>query len=161
MVTRREMAWALTASALAGSRAPVARDAGENYPPVIDPQVALARRCLQCTSEIERLWEAHDREFERLTLLLGEERVRAEWDRSSPSTWLLSEIPARVDELDREQARIASILSRQPALSLEGAAGKVLIARELIDPRDDPYETRRLLARAAADFTAFGITVRD
>jgi hypothetical protein len=128
-------------------------------PGVTDPHVALARRCLDCATEIERLWEAHEQEYDRLTALLGEEGVRAEWDAPTPRTRLLSQILDRIDDLDREQERIAKLLSQRPARSLEGVAGKVMIARQLIDPRDDPYKTRNLLARAAADFKAFGISI--
>ncbi len=128
-------------------------------PAAADPHVALARRCLDCAAEIERLWEAHEQEYDRLTALLGEEGVRAEWDQPQPRTRLLSQFLDRIDDLDREQERIAKLLSQKPARSLECVAGKILIARQLIDPRDDPYKTRRLLARAAADFTAFGIGI--
>lgn len=124
-----------------------------------DPHVTLARRCLDCASEMEQLWEVHGQERERLTVLLGEEGVRAEWEKPQPRTRLLSQILDRIDDLDREQERIAKLLSQKPARSLEGVAGKIMIARQLIDPRDDPYKTRRLLARAAADFKAFGISI--
>jgi hypothetical protein len=154
MVTRREMVLTSVASAVAGGQR---GDASA----LLDPQVALARYCLECTSEIETLWEAHEREFARLTALLGKERVHEEWNRSTPRTRRLSEIPARIDELDRKRQQITEHLAHEPALSLEGVAGKISIAHELIDPRDDPYETRALLARAAADLAAFGIAVRS
>jgi len=154
MVTRREMVLTSMASAVVGGQS------GDTST-LLDPQAALAQRCLACTSEIETLWDAHEQEFERLTALLGKERVHEEWNRSTPRTRRLSEIPARIDELDRQRRQITTILAREPALSLEGVAGKISIAHELIDPRDDPYETRALLARAAADLAAFGIAVRS
>ncbi len=154
MVTRREMVLTSMASAVARGRR---FDASTN----LDPQAVLAQRCLACTSEIEALWGAHEQEFERLTALLGKERVHEEWDRSTPRTRRLSEIPARIDELDRQRQQITIILAREPALSLEGVVGKISVAHELIDPRDDPYETRALLARAAADLAALCIAMRS
>ena len=124
-----------------------------------DRCAAEARRGLACISEIERLWAVHEREFERLAVLLGEDRLRAEWETPTHRTHVLIQLADRIDELGHEQERIAHFLATHAALSPAGAVGKILLARELIDPREDAYDTRALLERAAADFASFGVIV--
>jgi signal transduction histidine kinase len=120
-----------------------------------DPTVPLARRWLASLAEHNILWRQWDLEEERLEALLGIDGFQADLNAGGPLTRIITELEARVAALWEERERLADELTAIPAQSFAGAAAKVAVARELIQPDQDEGQARPLLARAIADLAAY------